>query len=152
MGHKKMSKSSGLVVNPFHAMARFGVDAMRFYLCHDGGISDDSDYSNEEIITRYKKCLQSQVGSLLTRVCSKRFSLEEAIKEGEGIDYSQGSILHTAQRDRLLNLPIEFEQKMNEYDFPGALKAVLHVVAQVCSYLLLNHGMTYKHIALGVQF
>ncbi|KFY20247.1 hypothetical protein V491_03870, partial [Pseudogymnoascus sp. VKM F-3775] len=52
LGHSKMAKSTGNVVNPFFAMDRFGVDAMRFYLAHDGGIADDADYSNANIVER----------------------------------------------------------------------------------------------------
>jgi methionyl-tRNA synthetase len=50
-----MSKSTGNVVNPFFALDRFGVDTMRYYLAHDGGIQDDADYGNEHIIERYKR-------------------------------------------------------------------------------------------------
>ena len=56
LGRAKMSKSVGNVVNPFFAIDRFGVDVMRFYLAHDGGIQHDSDYSNFHIIERYVIC------------------------------------------------------------------------------------------------
>ncbi|KAL8960249.1 MAG: hypothetical protein Q9183_005499, partial [Haloplaca sp. 2 TL-2023] len=46
LGHEKMSKSRGNVVNPFFALDRFGSDVMRYYLIRDGGIKDDSDYDN----------------------------------------------------------------------------------------------------------
>lgn len=68
MSGKKMSKSRGNVVNPFHALERFGVDVMRFFLVYDGGIEHDSNYDNEVIIERYKKMLQSNIGNLTSRV------------------------------------------------------------------------------------
>ena len=46
LGRQKMAKSTGNVVNPFFALERFGIDAMRWYLVHDGGITDDADYDN----------------------------------------------------------------------------------------------------------
>ena len=55
LGKQKMAKSTGNVVNPFFALDRFGVDTMRYYLAHDGGIMDDADYSNDFIVARYKK-------------------------------------------------------------------------------------------------
>ncbi|KFZ08640.1 hypothetical protein V502_09243, partial [Pseudogymnoascus sp. VKM F-4520 (FW-2644)] len=81
LGHAKMAKSTGNVVNPFFAMDRFGVDAMRFYLAHDGGITDDADYANEHIVERYKKCLSGGLGNLLQRVTgTKIWSVEAAVE------------------------------------------------------------------------
>jgi len=76
-----MSKSTGNVVNPFFALSRFGVDPMRFYLAHDGGISDDADYSNEYILERYRKGLQGGLGNLASRVLrGKRWSVPRAVE------------------------------------------------------------------------
>ncbi|KPI45631.1 putative methionine--tRNA ligase, mitochondrial [Cyphellophora attinorum] len=63
-----MSKSLGNVVNPFSAMSRFGVDAIRWYMARDGGILNDSPYENSFISARYKKELQAQIGNLLNRI------------------------------------------------------------------------------------
>lgn len=88
LGHAKMAKSTGNVVNPFFAMDRFGVDAMRFYLAHDGGISDDADYANEHIVERYKKCLSGGLGNLLQRVTgTKIWEVEEAVKAAAGGEF-----------------------------------------------------------------
>lgn len=85
LGHAKMAKSTGNVVNPFFAMDRFGVDAMRFYLAHDGGITDDADYANEHIVERYKKCLSGGLGNLLQRVTgAKIWSVEAAVEAAAG--------------------------------------------------------------------
>src|SRR3954468_23676355 len=41
---------------------------MRYYLAHDGGISNDSDYGNHLIVERYKKGLQGGLGNLVSRI------------------------------------------------------------------------------------
>ncbi|KAF3770901.1 hypothetical protein M406DRAFT_344381 [Cryphonectria parasitica EP155] len=83
MSGKKMSKSLGNVVNPFHALDRFGVDAMRFFMIHDGGIENDADYSNDLIVERYKKMLQGTIGNLLSRVTrAKAWNVRESILAG----------------------------------------------------------------------
>ncbi|KAM7208724.1 methionyl-tRNA synthetase [Naviculisporaceae sp. PSN 640] len=80
LDHRKMSKSKGNAVNPFVAIQRFGVDAMRFYMVHDGGIADDADYHNEIIVERYKKHLQNGVGNLLARITrSKMWKFSDAV-------------------------------------------------------------------------
>jgi len=78
---RKMSKSAGNAVNPFFAMDRFGVDAMRFFLIHQGGIGRDADYDNAHIVVRYKEALQSGLGNLLGRVTrAKLWNVREAVE------------------------------------------------------------------------
>jgi methionyl-tRNA synthetase len=72
MDKKKMSKSTGNVVSPFFALERFGLDVMRWYLIHDGGITDDADYDNLLIVNKYRKSLQGGLGNLVNRVTKPR--------------------------------------------------------------------------------
>ncbi|KAL4998752.1 tRNA synthetases class I (M)-domain-containing protein [Aspergillus recurvatus] len=73
MNREKMSKSTGNVVNPFFAIDRFGMDTMRFFLAHRGGLASDSDYDNSYIIRDYKKYLQQGLGNIVYRTigCAK---------------------------------------------------------------------------------
>ncbi|SMQ52211.1 unnamed protein product [Zymoseptoria tritici ST99CH_3D7] len=81
LGRQKMAKSTGNVVSPFFALERFGVDAMRWYLVHEGGIEDDADYDNKFIIEKYKKALQGGLGNLSARVMrGKGWNVRRAVK------------------------------------------------------------------------
>lgn len=81
LGRQKMAKSTGNVVNPFFALERFGLDAMRWYLIHEGGITDDADYDNSFIIEKYKKGLQGGLGNLTSRIMrGKGWDVERAVK------------------------------------------------------------------------
>lgn len=83
MGGKKMSKSLGNVVNPFHAIDRWGVDTMRFFMLSDGDTADDSDYDNRIIEERYNSHLKSSIGNLLTRTTrSKSWDVRESVLSG----------------------------------------------------------------------
>lgn len=42
MNKQKMSKSRGNVADPFEVIDRYGVDPVRFYLVHNGGMADDA--------------------------------------------------------------------------------------------------------------
>ncbi|KAH6689005.1 methionyl-tRNA synthetase [Plectosphaerella plurivora] len=80
LGKKKMSKSLGNVVNPFFAIERWGLDAMRYFMLHDGGIENDADYENSLILARYEKDLQSTIGNTLGRVTrSEKWKLTDAV-------------------------------------------------------------------------
>lgn len=105
LGGAKMSKSTGRVVDPFLALDRFGPDVMRFYLAHDGGIQDDSNYDNIRIITLYNKFLNSSFGNLASRVTrGRKWSVRGAVErigpwpaeqwqEGPGSRFYNNSLL-----------------------------------------------------------
>lgn len=76
-----MSKSTGRVVDPFHALDRYGSDVMRFYMGHEGGIQDDTNYDNFRIIGLYNKFLNQQLGNLVSRVTrGKKWSVRGAVQ------------------------------------------------------------------------
>lgn len=72
MENQKMSKSIGNVVNPFWAIDRFGLDTMRFFLIHHGGLEDDANYDNSYIVGRYKSDLQDRLGNLASRLMNNK--------------------------------------------------------------------------------
>ncbi|RVX73402.1 hypothetical protein B0A52_03044 [Exophiala mesophila] len=81
MNSEKMSKSTGNVVNPFYAIERFGVDPIRFYMVHEGGIVDDASYDNQYIAENYNTILRNNMGNLLSRIFnSQRFGVREAVQ------------------------------------------------------------------------
>jgi len=85
MGREKMSKTTGNVVDPFQAIERFGVDTMRYYLAHDGGIQDDADYENAFIVDRYKKDLRGGLGNLVSRIwLGPRFDVRRSVERAMG--------------------------------------------------------------------
>ncbi|KAF2854688.1 methionyl-tRNA synthetase-like protein [Plenodomus tracheiphilus IPT5] len=91
---KKMSKSTGRVVDPFHALDRFGSDVMRFYLASDGGTIDDGNYDNSRIISLYTTFLSGQLGNMASRVMrGRKWSVRGAIQRVGGRskeDWSEG--------------------------------------------------------------
>lgn len=83
MGGQKMSKSLGNVVNPFHAIDRWGVDTMRYFMVMNGALDGDVDYENTYIQQRYDKQLKDGIGNLLSRVTrSKRWNVRESVDVG----------------------------------------------------------------------
>lgn len=127
LGHEKMSKSTGNVVNPFYALERFGSDTMRYYLVHSGGIQDDSDYDNQYIIERYKH-LQGNLGNLVTRVVrGKGWNVRRAVEFGRTDDSPAGQ----GHVEALSQLQSAVEHCMAKLHPGAAMKQVLAVVQQV---------------------
>jgi len=63
-----MNKGTGGVVGPFFVISGFDLDARRFYLPHQGGFTDDGDYSTRTVFTSYKKGNEDGLGTSLARV------------------------------------------------------------------------------------
>jgi methionyl-tRNA synthetase len=128
-----MAKSTGNVVNPFFAIDRFGVDAMRYYLAHDGGIAQDSDYGNNFVVERYKKGLQGGLGNLVSRVISrpKFWSVRESVKMASigTLRKPDGS---TKEQIKMLEaLPEQVSIKMKQLNPGAALHTIMNTVYEV---------------------
>ena len=132
IGHQKMAKSTGNVVNPFFALDRFGVDAMRYYLAHDGGIRDDADYENAYITERYRKGLFGGIGNLASRVTrGKVWNVRRAVQKAtSGKPPAQGKAAGV-HRELLVELPEKVANKFVDLDSGVALRIIMDVIYDV---------------------
>jgi methionyl-tRNA synthetase len=127
LGGSKMSKSTGRVVDPFHAIDRFGSDVMRFYMGHEGGIQDDASYDNIRIIQLYNKFLNNQLGNLASRVMrNKKWSVRGAVERiggrpAEEWEEGPGSAFWN---NSLVTIASKVDQSFEVYD---PRKAVYHI-------------------------
>ncbi|KAH8598116.1 tRNA synthetases class I (M)-domain-containing protein [Bisporella sp. PMI_857] len=138
MGHQKMSKSIGNVVNPFFAIDRFGVDVMRFYLTLDGGIADDADYGNHLIVEKYKKNLQGGLGNLVSRIMkSKLWNVRSSIirAQADSLLFDPLTDAHVAMIEPLSKL---MNKKIHDLDPGAALKLLMDAVFETNKYLSTN--------------
>ncbi|ROW06146.1 hypothetical protein VMCG_04606 [Cytospora schulzeri] len=144
MGGKKMSKSIGNVVNPYYAVYRWGLDPMRFFMLHDGGIDNDADYDNRIIVERYKKLLQGTFGNLLSRIMrSHAWNVRECVQAAPILaadlhaskltKYEAGLI--RAQEEHIAGLCQSMETYMEKPDPRRALKAIVEVAFETNKFL-----------------
>ncbi|KAF4626611.1 hypothetical protein G7Y89_g11551 [Cudoniella acicularis] len=139
LGHQKMAKSTGNVVNPLFAMDRFGVDVMRYYLAHDGGISNDSDYGNHLIVERYKKGLQGGLGNLVSRITRpKIWSIRKAVEAARDRTLRRTGASTKKQAQMLNGLSRLVNMKMEQLDPGAALQIIMDAVYETNKYLQLN--------------
>lgn len=72
----KISKSKGNAVDPVILSARYGVDAVRYYLLREIPFGQDGSYSNRAFISRINSDLANDFGNLVSRstaMCSQYF-------------------------------------------------------------------------------
>ncbi|KAL8376275.1 hypothetical protein RB595_007394 [Gaeumannomyces hyphopodioides] len=133
LGNRKMSKSVGNVVNPFLAMDRFGVDAVRYFLLSPAGICDDADYGNELVVDKYKKQLQSGLGNLLGRVTrSKRWNVAEVVASAS----AHPADCHLPSQHKVLTaLPVAVEKHFEQPEPSRALREIIGIVVQTNKFI-----------------
>ena len=142
INHKRMSKSSRNGVNPFFAMERFGLDVMRWYLIHEGGIVDDADYDNSYIYEKYKKFLQGGLGNLTSRVMrGKGWNVRRAVQRyarpgGESVCALPRHQSHSAlQPDSLHETIRQVDAHMHDLFPSRALQSIMGIVTDANAHL-----------------
>ncbi|HBD25173.1 MAG: methionine--tRNA ligase [Candidatus Zambryskibacteria bacterium RIFOXYD1_FULL_40_13] len=67
-GGVKMSKSIGNVVNPYDVVEKYGAEALRYYVCGEVSMFEDSPASMELIHQSYNAKLANGLGNLVSRI------------------------------------------------------------------------------------
>ena len=132
LGREKMSKSTGVSVNPFYAITRFGSDTMRYFLTIDGGLKDDASYDNGFIINRYRTQLQGGLGNLVSRITrGKGWSIREALKRYH--DRPEG--LHVEFHKFLEALPRLVDEDLAKPNPGAGLARIMDAVYETNAYM-----------------
>ena len=135
LGSAKMSKSTGTVVNPFEAIERFGSDALRFFLAHEGALQQDSSYDNRHVLKLYNSFMRGSFGNLAARVMrSQLWSVKGSI---ERIGDSLASLCAEGPGSKFYNntlLPLTSEvvAALDQGDFKSAARQMAFCVNSVC--------------------
>lgn len=129
LGSAKMSKSSGNGVDPFSAINRYGLDVVRYFMVHDGGIVDDASYDNTFIVERYKKGLQNGLGNLLARLLrSKLFDIGLAVKKVAAHPDFETTQLVNEMRLRISDTVKAADEAMEQVNPRQALQTIMQLV------------------------
>ncbi|MGW4214694.1 methionine--tRNA ligase [Lentzea sp. NPDC004789] len=69
-GGQKISKSFGNAEDPADITARYGTDALRWWMLRDVARADDTDYTAERLVGRANEDLANNIGNLVNRTVS----------------------------------------------------------------------------------
>ncbi len=131
-GGAKLAKSAGNAVSPAALAARFGTDAVRWWLLRDVARATDTDFTIERLVTRANADLAHQLGNLVNRT----LTLVQRYRGGQvGLpaDPAAGpvpgpavSALAAACRD----LPGRIDAALAAFDFRAATGALCSVAGE----------------------
>ncbi len=131
-GEDKMSKSKGNVLYADELVARFGVDAVRYYLLSQMPFAQDGTITYESFITTYNADLANTLGNLVNRtvaMAGKYFDGKVSRPTAQP-DEVDTDLLNTA-RDTLA----QYEALMAGYRNADTLSAVMNLAKRCNKYI-----------------
>jgi len=131
---KKMSKSLGNVVDPVEIVAKYGVDAFRYFLLREVRFGHDGDFSITALEARVNSDLANDLGNLLSRTLAMVVKYRGGLVP-VGDDNLVRPELEGRVRERLASLKAVFEANMEELNFYDALFEVWGVIKEFNGYV-----------------
>ena len=128
---KKLSKTTGNVIDPQALVDRYGPDPVRYFLLREGTYGQDWDFTEPAFIGRYNSDLANDLGNLVSR------ALTMVQRYREGRVPLRGAHVVTIEPESVLDL-------YEKLDFSGALATIWGAVGK------LNQRIVSREAALGL--
>lgn len=120
----KMSKSAGNVIDPLEYVAKYGTDAVRYFLTAELSVFEDSDMTRERFEEAFQASLANGIGNLCARVAAmaEKESLKVAVEK--------------------LSIREEVVEKLSGYRFDEAMALIWEVIKKADG--LINQRQVWK--------
>ncbi|AMB99540.1 methionine--tRNA ligase [Aerococcus urinaehominis] len=132
MADGKMSKSKGNVVYPDMLVARYGLDALRYYLMREVRFGSDGVFTPENFVNRINYDLANDLGNLLNRTVS----MVNKYFDGQvGAYPGQITAFDADLENQIVQTINVYKKEMESLRFSQALDHVWDLVARTNKYI-----------------
>ena len=127
---KKLSKSTGNVIDVDDLVDRFGVDPVRYFFMREFSFGKDGDYTDEAFINRYNADLANDLGNLVNRTVNlaRRFFQSVPHNDHPG-EYDDEIIGMAIETHRLSS------KQLDDLAFDEALETIWSFVRRLNKYV-----------------
>jgi len=129
---KKMSKSSGNVLDPHVLLKHFSADAIRYFLMREASIGADGNFSHEGFISRVNTDLTNDWANLVSRTTG--------MIEKYFANSFRDAGLYTKKEEEIRSRYLELEKGVldcfDQYQFNRGLESIFEYVNQLNRYIV----------------
>ncbi|MHB8231873.1 MAG: methionine--tRNA ligase [bacterium] len=144
MDSRKMSKSTGNVIDPVDLISKFGgPDPLRFYLLSEITLGLDGDFNMNNLAVRYNSGLANDLGNLVSRTAAmlKKYTggivpgISETHDKESGIAFS-GAIGTDERLNRTIyEITVSLNDRYDNYDFARILEETFRFINMANKYI-----------------
>jgi methionyl-tRNA synthetase len=140
---RKISKSSGATVDPYDLVAKYGTDAVRWWLLREVPRGADADFTVDRLVSRADDELANGFGNLVNRVVSMIHRYRDGHVPVTSANAPDAAALEAA----IGNAPGLIAGALEDFDFRRATEAVWRVADEANRYV--NHARPWDLAKAG---
>jgi len=127
----KMSKFTGNFIEPGEYVAKYGADALRYFLTRECVFGNDADFSDEKFKTRYSSDLANDLGNLVQR----SLSMLNRYRDGVVPAYDEADLEDVDNALRCDGAIDDYRTAMDALNHRAGLEAVWSLVQRANQYV-----------------